>query len=623
MERWYGLPLNDDFKYRVKLANPLESVVANYVTIKRSGRNYTCCCPFHSEKTPSFYINVDDGFYKCFGCGESGDVFSFIMKIENLDFKDALKLLAERAGLQMPNYSKNDVVSKEKTKLLEMYREAGRYFYSQLRQNRVAIQYMKDRRLNANVVLKEYNLGYSGDNWVGLTNHLRSLNYSDEDIAKSGLAKYNSRNVLYDFFHNRLMVPIKNVRGDIIAFGGRTIYDEQPKYLNSPDTNIFKKSEQLFSLNLAKQYTTIHSTTRTLILVEGYMDVIGLYQVGFKNAIASLGTSLTPEQINIIKRYCDQVIICYDNDGAGIKATNRAINLFYTSSNSTDDFKVKVAQVVGAKDPDEYIKNNGEDGVAKFKLILENSVDAIDFQIDRVRSEVNLNTNSGKVEMIKQCIQIVAKISNEATRDVYVHSIAKDCNVEPSTLTDSIKMYLNNSSNTNHYYNKIYTPIRQNNNYYYVNNSSSKDNTNIDRPKDYRDLIVFQKKYNSERTIIAYMLQYPEYITAYKDLLPPEKFSNQTNRRILTAIYVHADGLQNFNDKSILHDSLSEEDFSSLIDVCQQYKDRLPYDTAQRGISDCIENLEANYTSKLDSNNLYDLNQIRANKQQQHHRFND
>lgn len=609
---------NDAFKHQVKSANPLESVIGNYVTLKRSGRNYVCCCPFHSEKTPSFHINVSEGFYKCFGCGESGDVFSFIMKMENLDFADALKFLAERVGIPIPKWEKGSTFEKnsnERNTLFELNREARIFFYNNLKDKPTVLNYIKfTRNISASTGLSTYCLGYASNNWCDLTNHLRSKGFSDTDILKSGLAKLSNRGILCDFFRDRLIIPIIDTRGNTIAFGGRILdvngkNTSAPKYLNSPDTPVFKKSEHLFSLNIAKK--SINANNRTLILAEGYMDVIALYQGGFKNAVASLGTSLTPEQVNIIKRYADEVIICYDSDNAGINATNRAIALLLNGS-TDKEIKIRVLQMTGAKDPDEYIKKYGSQ---EFQKLLDTSMDAIDFQLEQVRHKLNTNTNSGKVELLKHSANILAQINNNSTREVYVSSIAKECGIEPTTFNETVNSIVLNNNRLpikRNYTSYKYAPIQEFPTMSNINTLST-INTTLDRSS--------VKTYEAERWIIAYISTIFELIPYAKESLEVENFQFNTHKSIFKALCEHVENLTDYNDISIVHSDLTEEYFNNLLEIYNYYKNiiqGIESQQAQWGLLDCIDRLKQPKVNSVDGK--IDLLQLK-NKKLQEERF--
>jgi DNA primase len=554
---------------------------------------------------------VDEQYYKCFGCGESGDVFSFIMKAENLDFLDALKFLANRVGLEMPSYSQHhgeDRNSVERRTILEINREAGRYFFAQLTHSERAMSYMlRVRKLSKKVARDTYYMGYAPNSWNGLTQHLRSLNFSDENILKSGLAKRNDKGVLYDFFRDRLVVPILDVRNNFIAFGGRALdNDTKPKYLNSPDTPVFKKSENLFSLNLAKKSV---SKSRYFILAEGYMDVIALYQGGFTNAVASLGTSLTPEQVSLIKRYADEVIVCYDSDSAGINATNRAIGLLLNGS-TDKELKIRVLRMVGAKDPDEYI---GRYGSKSFQELLDGSVDAIEFQLEQVRCRLNLNTNSGKAELLKHSANILAQIPSNTTREVYVSSVARECNIEPSTFSETINSIIQKNNrlpikrdyrpDTN-YQRNIFVPMSNTNSMGNVNDTLNTINYYADRSK--------VRLFEAERLTIAYLTTIYDLIPYAKDSLEISDFSFNTHRVLFQTLCEHAEALSNLNDISIVHSDLTEEHFNSLLEIYNKYKLVIDYQNAQWGLADCIDKLKEPKIPVVDGKK--DLYQIRNKK---------
>lgn len=599
------MPINDDFKHQVKMANPLDSVISRYVTLKRSGKNFMACCPFHSEKTPSFHVNTTEGFYKCFGCGESGDVFSFIMKIENLTFIEALRFLAERAGISMPKFDKssyNDKNSKDKTTMYAINREANIFFYEQLKKYPQAKDYIKNvRRFSGEVALKTYRMGYAPKNWWELINYLHKMGYSDDDILKSGLAKKNDKGAIFSFFRDRIVVPILDSRGNVIAFGGRLITNDSklPKYLNSPDSPVFKKSENLFSLNIAKKNIL---QDKTILLAEGYMDVIALYQAGFKNSVATLGTSLTPEQVNIIKRYADNVIICYDNDKAGISATNRAIGLFLNSPN-TKDITIKILRIDGAKDPDEYIKNYGSE---KFKLMLDKSIDAIDFQISQIRNSLNLSTNSGKIDMLKHCAQVLSQIQNKTSREVYISSIARECNIEPSVFSQAVSDIIQNNSNHS------YRPVNIQNNY----QPQIIEDINQSR----QQINQYNYQYYAERQIIACISIFRDidFIQYVRDTSIINHFKLYT--QILITIFNNLDNICKYDDITIIHSNLSESEYSELCNIINDNVDVITYDTVQQTLEECIKtiisitNMEKINSNKNESNYLNQLQIAMRNK---------
>ncbi|MDE6092674.1 MAG: DNA primase, partial [Ruminococcus sp.] len=344
------MPRNDEFLYNLRNANPIDTVIGSYVNIQKRGRNHLCLCPFHSEKTPSCTIFTDTQTFHCFGCGAGGDVITFIMKIENLDFPEALKLLAQRSGVEMPQntFSQNSFYAQRKTRIYEMNRITANFFYKNLinGSDKSGLQYFADRRLLP-ATIKKYGLGYAPDSWDTLVNLLHSKGYSDEVITDAWLGGRSQKTGnIYDMFRKRVMFPISDLKGNIIGFGGRVLDDSVPKYLNTAKTPVFDKGSNLFSMNFAK-----NSDTKSIILCEGYMDVIAVNQAGFENAIATLGTAITPEQARLISHYADHVIIAYDSDNAGQNAAQKAINHF-----SEVGVRTTVIRMEGAKAPDEYIK---------------------------------------------------------------------------------------------------------------------------------------------------------------------------------------------------------------------------------------------------------------------------
>ena len=302
----------------------IEDVISSYVVLKREGHNRKGLCPFHSEKTPSMVVYNDTQSFYCFGCGTGGDVITFIMKIENLDYVEAVKLLAQRAGLEIPDEASEDSASRIKTRVLEINRTAALFFHNCLKapEGRAGLSYLKNRRLDHKTIVK-YGLGFAPNSWNALIQHLQTKGFSLTEIETAKLAVKGKTGSYYDFFRNRVIFPVIDLRGNVIAFGGRVLDDSKPKYLNSPDTPVFKKSRNLFSLNFAKKVKTDR-----FILAEGYMDVIAINAAGFENVVATLGTSLTSEQARLVSKYVKEVVIAYDSDGAGQAATHRAINLF-------------------------------------------------------------------------------------------------------------------------------------------------------------------------------------------------------------------------------------------------------------------------------------------------------
>lgn len=425
------MSLPEEFLQELKYRNDITEVVSSYVNLKRRGRNMVGLCPFHSEKTPSFNIYSENGSFYCFGCGAGGDVITFVMKIENLDYMEAVRFLAQRAGMTMPDTGYDDSMNRLRTRIYEANREAARFFYGCLNspEGAEARNYLAGRQLSPKTIVR-FGLGYSPKSRYSLCNHLKSKGFKESEIVAANLAfQSKSGKGIYDRFSDRVMFPIIDLRGNVIAFGGRLMGDGKPKYLNTSDTPVFKKSNNLFSLNNAK-----NSGERILILCEGYMDVIAVNQAGFQNAVATLGTALTSEQAILMKRYADEVVICYDADEAGQKATARAIEILRNAG-----IQVRVLTVPDGKDPDEFIKKHGENGSAAFKNLLEKSKNDMDYRLAKLKSSFNLETTQGRVSYLNGAIKMIAALDNPVEKDIYLSGLSEEMGVEKNALSEQIK----------------------------------------------------------------------------------------------------------------------------------------------------------------------------------------
>lgn len=419
--------LSEDFIRDLHDNNDLISVAQGYVELKRSGSSYMCRCPFHSEKSPSCSFSPDKQLFHCFGCGAGGDVITFIRMIENLDYMDAVRFLAQRAGMAMPE-DKDDGSARKRQRMYEMQREAGKFYHKKLfsPEGAPGLEYLRRRGLSDHTI-KRFGLGYAADDYHDLHMYLRGLGFSDFEMADGSLL-VNNNNKMYDKFRNRVMFPIFDTRGNVTAFGGRTLSEDKkiPKYLNSAETMIFSKSNLLFALNIAKNSKADH-----FILCEGYMDVISMHQAGFDSAVASLGTSLTAQQCNIISRLGkSEVVLSYDSDEAGQKAASRAINLL-----SEAGVRARVLKMDGAKDPDEFIKRFGAEA---FKLLIDKSAGAIEYQMDKLALGTDINSDDGKAAYLKKAVPFLAEIRNELDRAVYISRTAKTAGVPADTITRAV-----------------------------------------------------------------------------------------------------------------------------------------------------------------------------------------
>ncbi|MBQ9532047.1 MAG: DNA primase [Eubacterium sp.] len=422
------MPLNENFIQDLKLKTDIYDIVSTYVTLKKRGRTYVGLCPFHNEKTPSFTVYPDTESFYCFGCGAGGDAVGFMKRIENLDYIDAVKALAQRAGMQMPDESTyDDSLAKKRRIILEINRESAKFFNSYMMsdEGKAGHNYFLNRGLSENTI-KRFGLGYAPNSWDMLLKHLKGLGYSINDMADAGVIKKGEKGY-YDNFRNRVMTPIIDVRGNVIAFGGRVLDDSKPKYINTGDTLVYKKTNELFALNLAKD-----SGSETIILCEGYMDVIAMHQAGFTNAVAGCGTALTSEQVRLISRYAKEVILAYDADEAGQKARDKAVTLF----NQTD-IKIKIPILSGGKDPDEIIKNLGKE---RFKGMLLGASNEIEFAILSAKNKYELNSTQGKIDFINECIKYLVNAS-PVEQDLYISRISEELGVEKRSIKLQLDEY--------------------------------------------------------------------------------------------------------------------------------------------------------------------------------------
>ena len=397
--------------------NPIEDVVGQYVTLKRSGSNLFGLCPFHGEKTPSFSVAPDKGIYYCFGCHKGGGVINFQMEIEGLSYPDAVRALAKRVGMTVPEDEQYQSRYHQQERLWALHKEAARFFHSQLYApvGKAALEYAMGRGMPKST-LTTFGIGYAPDSWDYLVNAMRQKGYTDQELIDSGLVTVSKKNgKIFDRFRDRLMFPIIDVRGYVIGFGGRIMNNNDPnaaKYLNSPETLIFNKRKNLFALNLAKK-----SKLGYLILVEGYMDAVALHQYGFDCAVASLGTSLTEEHAALMTRYTDNVVLIYDGDEAGQRATRRAIPILEKAG-----LRVKVLRMKGAKDPDEFLKKYGAD---QFRILLEEASNRVEYQLNAIARKYNIKEDDQRVRFIQECAQLISTLPSSVQREVYGHRVAE------------------------------------------------------------------------------------------------------------------------------------------------------------------------------------------------------
>ena len=567
----------EEIKSRCDIAN----IISSYINIKPSGTNYKGLCPFHGEKTPSFYINTSKQIYKCFGCGEGGDVINFVMRIENLDFMDAVKLLADRCGIEINTQvdeSTKERIEKSK-KFQDIHVEAARFYFSNLiKTKNPGYEYLRKRGLDDKII-KKFGLGYSLDSWNSLMNYLISIGYKNEDLIECGLFGYKSETKkIYDKFRNRVMFPIFDYRGNVIGFGGRVLDDSLPKYLNSPDTLIFNKRQNLYGLNFARK----EIKDRSIILVEGYMDLISLYQYGIKNVVATLGTALTVGQGSLIKRYADTAIISYDSDEAGIKATLRAIEIL-----NKLDINVKVLNLKECKDPDEFIRKYG---VLEFEKEIKNSTHYIKYKIDNLKRNFNIQNDEERVKFTKESSKIIKEIKSPVEADYYIKYLSEQSKISIESIKKEVygKYYSANQNKNN-----------KNNKYIY-----KKEEKIIEKPKaiEKGNLLV-------EENLIKIMLDSKKYREIILLKINEEDFLEKDSKEIVNWLIKNKD-LDKITIDKIKSLNISEEYIKGLESISL---DNLDLNNI-KNIDDIIKNIRKNSLNEKINILLKDQIDIEKNK---------
>lgn len=570
-----------DLKYRADMV----TVASRYVNLRKSGRGYVGLCPFHSEKTPSFNIFSENQSFYCFGCGAGGDVITFIEKIENLDYVDAVKFLAQLVGMEVPEENADDGTTRLRKRIFEINREAAKLYYACLKSplGLPGLEYFKKRKLSAKTITA-FGLGYAPDSWDYLLKHMRSLGYTDEELEKASLITIKN-NHSYDKFRNRVMYPIIDLQGNVIAFGGRVLDDSKPKYLNSSDTLVFKKSNNIYALNFAKS-----AEHKTLILCEGYMDVIAMHQAGFKNAIATLGTALTQEQSRLMARYANDIIVSYDADEAGQKAAARAIGLL-----TAVGLNVRVLHIEGGKDPDEFIKNYGAD---KFRLMLDKCGNHIEYRLANVKAKYDLGIADQKVKCIKELETVLATVESSIEREVYTGKVAEEMDLKKDNLLADIERKAK-ALKGSHKKAEIREQINT--------TRGMKDKINPEKGRYLRAAIA-------EETLIVILYKNPDFFKELDGLITPEDFLTDFNRRVYE------------KELQIIRDGLTLDLGSFAKDFTSQETGKITSMIIMRVVSntieearDCVEVIKQEKLLRQDSSvdALDKLNNIKQKKMQE------
>lgn len=500
----------EDVINEIKYRNDIETAVSRYVNLKRRGKNLVGLCPFHSEKTPSFTVYPENGSFYCFGCGAGGDVFTFTGLIENLDYIESVKLLAERSGVTLPQDGYDDSMQRLKKTVYDINRDTARFFHAYLMspEGKWALDYFIGRGLTLKTI-KHFGLGAAPDSWDSLIKHLKSKGYSESDMIAANVVGKSQRGSLYDRFRKRVMFPIINIRGYIIAFSGRAMPGEDKqggKYVNTADTPVYKKSENLFGMNFAK-----NSCGDRAILVEGNMDVISLHQAGFTNAVAPLGTAFTTEQANLLSRYTKEIVLMLDSDAAGQKAVKRASELLQNTGLS-----VRVVAVPDGKDPDEYIKKNGAD---RFRALLEGAVSDMEYKLLTAAAGIDLANDDGRLKYLAAAAEIIAADDDVMARDVYIGRLCDKYGVSRTALTAKVEEI--RKKNRKQKQKREFTEL--------VKPKFTKGDINPERR-------VSPKGAAAEETLIAVLLKHPDLYNKAREKLPPDKMITSLNRRIYETI---------------------------------------------------------------------------------------
>lgn len=560
------MALSDSFLQELKMKTDIEDVISTYVTLKRRGATLVGLCPFHNEKTPSFTVYPATQSFYCFGCGAGGDAITFVKKIENLDYLDAVNTLAQRAGLQMPQEGFDDSLSKRRRRILEMNREAARFYHSVLLspEGKVGYDYYIGRALSA-ATINHFGLGFAPNQWDALLKHMRAKGYQPAELVDAGLARKGQKGY-YDNFRNRVMTPIIDVRGNVIAFGGRVLDDSKPKYINTGDTLVYKKTNELFALNFAKD-----SKEDALILCEGYMDVIAMHQAGFTNAVAGCGTALTTEQVRLISRYAKEVILTYDADEAGQKALQKAMTLF-----DQTDVKVRIPALVGGKDPDEIIRTYGRD---KFKGMLEGASNETEFRLLALRRQYNLATTQGKIDFIGGALQILATLP-PVEQDLYVSRLSEELGVERQNMKVQLQDLVRRQGNRRE--KREFKRIVQENMRKTARETMATD--------------ASLRKLRAEDRLISLLLRYPDCSRLCKDF-DPQWLTPGFAQRVFTLILQR---LENGDGTELmdLRDRLTDDEMGRLSGIIARGGESAD---AKQEFSDCLQTIRAEQQKKQES----------------------
>lgn len=550
---------SDELLDEIKSKNDIVDIISQYVVLKRSGRNFFGLCPFHKEKSPSFSVSPDKQIFHCFGCGVGGNVFHFVSKIENINFKESVEMLANRAGVALPTLEnpEDDRIAKLKSRIYELNSETAEFYHQNLYKPtaKPAQEYVKKRHLD-NKTLKAFKIGYSG-RFNELYQYLKSKGFTDAEILESGLANKNQNGQFIDRYRNRLMFPIVDTRERVIAFGGRVLDDSKPKYINSPENVVYSKGRHLFAFNIAKK-----DSPKTIIMVEGYMDAISLHQRGIHNAVASLGTALTEAQGRLLRRSCEKVIIGYDADGAGQAATLRGLEIL---KNLGCD--IRILQIEGAKDPDEFVVKYGPE---RFQKYVDSAISLVEFKVKMLKKNLDLENVNDKIKFFNEVAKILAKVDNNMEREVYIDKISLEYKVSKDAIYAEINKLLYANSKAEQKLEKKVAPIN-------ITNHIAVDNVEVD-----------EKTKKRESLIIYLLVNYPDVaFEKLKNIATSNLIKVERNVQIINKLYdVQEKG--NINIENLI-DLFEDEDTVNYLSGI------MSYDFEISDVNKCIEGVIVTY----------------------------
>jgi DNA primase len=548
----------------IRISNDILAVVGEYVRLERKGKNYFGLCPFHNEKTPSFCVDPGKQLYYCFGCGKGGSVIQFIMETENFDYVEAIRFLAERARIPLPegDSEQEKAIARKKQDLLKINVEAARFFYEQLndQRNSQARKYLNRRKVSESIARK-FGIGYSPEEWDILYRHLRKKGYDDEILLDSGLIiKGKNGGSCFDRFRARIVFPIFDIRGNLLGFGGRVINDGSPKYMNSPETLVYNKRKNLFALNFAK-----NSREKRIIIVEGYMDVISLHQYGIINTVASLGTALTEEQGRLLKKYAEEIVISYDADSAGQAATMRGLDLLNDVGCS-----VKVLVIPNGKDPDEFIKRNGPE---TFEKLLERALSLVEYKIKALKKDIDTNTTDGKISFLNKAADLLSKIDNNMEREMYVKKISKEYEISEESM-----------------YAEVLKRVKPAKGFKTVSKIDPNRLKNIRR----KGSSEFEKVIECERILLCVLSIDNSVYRAIKDRLNPKDFEDEKNKEIAKEVFNRLE-----NNRGIVPAELINLVGDGLSDIfARLIQGECNFDDNKKAVMDIIRRIEMHKLDK-------------------------